>query len=113
MDTWQKKKILILGTTYPSHSKKYSEIVCTGGIEEDTGRMVRLHPVPMRYMLAGNRFQKSQWIEASIRKHDNDPRPESYRIDPHSIKVGSVVRDHAVRRSYLETRHTSFRHLKR
>lgn len=102
MDQWQNKKILILGTTYPSHSKKYTEIVCTGGIEEDTLRMVRLHPVPMRYLEASQRFKKFQWIEAKIRKHDTDPRPESYRIDPRSIVLGDVVHDHAVRRSYLE-----------
>lgn len=102
MDTWQKKKILILGTTYPSHSKKYTEIVCTGGIEEDTCRMVRLHPVPMRYMEPASRFKKFQWIEAKIRRHDSDPRPESYRVDPKSIEVGAVVHDHSVRRSYLE-----------
>jgi len=103
MDKWQSKKILILGTTYPSHSKTYTEIVCTGGIEEESCGMLRLHPVPMRYMSAGQRFKKFQWIEAKIRKHDSDPRPESYRIDPNTIKVGEVVENHKVRRSYLES----------
>jgi hypothetical protein len=102
MDKWQTKRILILGTTYPSHSKKYSEIVCTGGIEEDTCRMIRLHPIPMRYLEESQRFKKFQWIDAKIHKHDSDPRPESFRIDPQSIVLGDVVRDHAVRRSFLE-----------
>jgi len=102
MEKWQNKKILVLGTTYPSHSKSYNEIVCTGGIEGDTCRMVRLHPVPMRYMDADQRFKKFQWIEAKVQKHDNDPRPESYRIDPNSIELGEVVDNHEIRRSYLE-----------
>jgi hypothetical protein len=102
MERKQTKCILILGSTYPSHSKTHNEIVCTGGIEDDTCRMVRLHPVPMRYLEAKHRFQKFQWIEAKVERHDSDPRPESYRIDPHSIVLGDVVGNHEVRRSYLE-----------
>jgi hypothetical protein len=56
----------------------------------------------MRYMDEAQRFKKFQWIEAKVRKHDSDPRPESYRIDPNSIKLGVVVKDHQVRRSYLD-----------
>jgi hypothetical protein len=103
VDKWQTKRILILGTTYPSHSKKYSEIVCTGGIEEDTRRMIRLHPVPMRYLEAKQRFKKFQWIDAKVQKHDSDPRPESFRIAPDSIVLGDIITDHVVRRSYLES----------
>lgn len=102
MDNWETKRILILGTTYPSHSRTYTEIVCTGGIEDETYRMVRLHPVPMRYLEPGHRFKKFQWIEARVRPHDSDPRPESYRIDPHSIVLGDEVHSHEVRRYYLE-----------
>ena len=102
MDQWQTKRILILGTTYPSHSKTYTEIVCTGGIEDETYRMVRLHPVPMRYLEPGHRFKKFQWIEAKVRQHDSDPRPESYRIDPRSIILGEEVHNHDDRRYYLE-----------
>lgn len=102
MERKQTKRILILGTTYPSHSRTYNEIVCTGGIEEDTCKMIRLHPVPMRYLEAGQRFKKFQWIEAKVERHDSDPRPESYRIDPHSIVLGDVVDNHEVRRSYIE-----------
>lgn len=102
MERWQNKRILILGSTYPSHSKTYNEIVCTGGIEENTCKMVRLHPVPMRYLEAEQRFKKFQWIDVKVQPHDTDPRPESYRIDTHSILVGRVVENHEVRRSYLE-----------
>jgi len=73
MEKWQEKRILILGSTYPSHSKTYTEIVCTGGIEEESCRMVRLHPVPMRYMAAEHRFKKFQWIRVKVQPHDSDP----------------------------------------
>ncbi len=105
MDKWQTKRILILGTTYPSHSQKYTEIVCTGGIEEDTRQMVRLHPVPLRYLRSAQRFKAFQFITARVMKHDTDPRPESYRIDPQSIVLGEVIsaKQHMLRRNYLET----------
>jgi hypothetical protein len=103
MDRWQEKRILILGSTYPSISAKYYETVCTGGIEEETGRMVRLHPVPMRYLDSSQRFKKFQWIRVRMTKNDADPRPESYRIEPRSIRLEDVVQDHNDRRRYLES----------
>ena len=102
MERWQTKRILILGSTYPSHSKKYTEIACTGGIEADTCKMVRLHPVPMRYMEAGQRFKKFQFIDVKVRPDESDPRPESFRIDPSSIVLREIVTKHDVRRSYLD-----------
>lgn len=102
MERWQTKRILVLGSTYPSHSKKYTEIACTGGIEEDTCKMIRLHPVPMRYLQAEQRFKKFQFIDVKVTRDDSDPRPESYRIDPNSIVLGEVVKNHDVRRSYLD-----------
>lgn len=102
MALWQEKRILILGTTYPSQSRTYYETVCTGGLEEDTLQMVRLYPVPMRYLESAQRFKKFQWITASISKDTSDPRPESFKIDPRSISLENVVTDHAARRDYLD-----------
>jgi hypothetical protein len=89
MDQWTTKRILILGTTYPSYSKKYVENACTGGLEEGTGNMVRIHPVPLRYL--ETRFKNFQWITARTMKHPSDPRPESLRIEPNSIELGDVI----------------------
>lgn len=102
MDKWQTRRILILGMTYPQHSKKYNETVCTGGIFEDTLEMCRLHPVPRRYMEPGHQFTAFQIISVKVTKHDSDPRPESYRVDPHTIEPQEVVHGHDKRRSYLE-----------
>ncbi len=37
------------------------------------------------------RFHKWQWIEAEVFKAPNDHRPESHKIDPDTIKRGSVI----------------------
>jgi hypothetical protein len=94
MEPWTQKRILILGMTYPSYSQKYVENVCTGGIEEGTGKMVRIHPVPVRYLEPGHRFKKFQWISAKVMRHSADPRPESLRIEPNSIEVQEEIPAH-------------------
>jgi hypothetical protein len=69
-------------------SAKYRETVCTGGVFADTGRLVRLYPIPLRYMDDEKLFQKYHWIEADVmRASDHDRRPESYRINPDRIVV--------------------------
>lgn len=91
MEVWEEKRILILGITYPAYSRKYDEVACTGGILEGTFEMVRLHPVPHRYLEPGNRFKSFQWIRAEVARHSSDPRPESLRIKPGSIKLENVI----------------------
>jgi len=102
MDRWQEKRILILGTTYPTYSSKYTENVCTGGLEDLSYRMVRLHPVPLRYLDGSHRFHAFQWIVVKTMQLENDPRPESLRIDPHSIILEELISDHSKRRRYVE-----------
>lgn len=104
MEKWQTRRILILGTTYPSHSRKYTETVCTGGIFEDTLEMCRLYPIPHRYLSPGQQFHAFQWISARVTRDTSDPRPESYRIERDSIVPQEIIssKDHEVRRSYLE-----------
>lgn len=84
---WEKRRILIWGKTRPELSKTYREIVCTGGVFEDTQRLVRLYPIPLRYMDDAKYFKKYQWIEADVMKASNDARPESYKIRDGSITV--------------------------
>jgi hypothetical protein len=104
MEKWQTRRILILGTTYPSHSTKYVETVCTGGIFEDTFEMCRLYPIPRRYLEPGNRFHKFQIIQARVRRDSEDPRPESYRIEVDSIEPQDEIpsHKHELRRGFLE-----------
>lgn len=104
MQKWHEKRILILGSTYPSYSKKYTEIVCTGGIEEGSLKMVRLHPIPLRYLDSDQQFKSFQWIKVRVTKHDSDPRPDSYRVDTSSIELQELIpsRKPEKRREILE-----------
>ncbi|WP_437755831.1 hypothetical protein [Sorangium sp. So ce1389] len=82
---WTKKKLLIWGKTYPEFSRTYYETVCTGAVDGETGRLVRIYPIPLRYMTEP--FKKYDWIEAEIERNSSDFRPESFRIRQDTIKV--------------------------
>ncbi|MDF7823299.1 hypothetical protein P4B35_04690 [Pontiellaceae bacterium B12227] len=71
------QRILITVKTYPAISKTYGELVCTAGINED-GQWIRLYPVPFRKMEQYRKYEKYQWLTASIRRRARDVRPESY-----------------------------------
>lgn len=86
---WQRRRLLIWGTTYPEFSKSYYETVCTGAIDGETGNLVRIYPVQLRYM--AEPFSHFSWIEAEIERNTSDFRPESYRIRQESIVVGETI----------------------
>jgi hypothetical protein len=86
-----RERILIWAKTYPELSKRYLETVCTAGLLE-SGRPLRLYPIPYRYLSDGKeQFKLYQWIVADVRKNQDDPRPESYKIDCDSIQPGEVI----------------------
>jgi hypothetical protein len=88
---WERRKILIWGKTRPELSTKYRETVCTGGVFADTKRLVRLYPIPLRYMDDEKIFKKYQWIKAYVTKSTSDPRPESYKIRADDIQVFDTI----------------------
>lgn len=80
-------KILITVKTYPQLSSKYTETVCTAGINEK-GEWVRLYPIPFRKLDHEQRYEKYRWIEADVEKNLTDFRPESYRpLDYEEIRL--------------------------
>lgn len=85
ISSWEKQQILVIAKAYPEISSKDGEIACTAGITE-TGKWRRIYPVPFRDLEAQTKFKKWQWIEVLAAKH-TDPRPESYKIQPDSIKL--------------------------
>ncbi len=87
----QTKHILILAKTYPYPSTKYRETSCIAGMD-DEGRLLRLFPVPFRYLQGEKQFSKWQWISARIRKAVKDHRPESHNIDRDSILTLGTVK---------------------
>ncbi len=80
------KKVLITARTYPVPSKSQIEVSCTAGITED-GHWIRLFPIPYRFLDSDQHFRKYQCITASVTKSTSDTRPESYKVDPETIKV--------------------------
>ena len=86
-----KQRVLITVKTYPTLSKKYTELVCTAGFKED-GSWIRIYPSPFRFLEDTKRYKKYQWIELDINKNPKDKRPESYRpcnID--NINLGNEI----------------------
>lgn len=87
--TWTRRKLLIWGKTYPEFSKAYYETVCTGAVDAETGRLVRIYPISLRYL--ETQFKVYNWIEADIQRNQSDFRPESFRIQQGSITVGEQI----------------------
>jgi len=83
-------RVFIIAKTYPELSSKYGETVCTAGVDE-AGNPLRLYPIPFRYLSGPQRFQRYQWIEASLAKSRHDSRPESHTLNAESITLGEKV----------------------
>jgi len=81
-----KSRILILCKTYPSPSGRHTETSCVAGIREN-GQLIRLFPVPFRFISDDKQFKKWQWISARIEKAPNDHRPESHRLFVDTIEI--------------------------
>lgn len=73
------ERILILCKTYPSPSAKHTETSCVAGIDE-SGKLIRIYPMPFRLVNNDLQFKKWQWITARIEKAGIDHRPESHKI---------------------------------
>src|SRR3982074_2828632 len=80
---WTKKKLLIWGKTYPEFSTTYYETVCAGAVDGDTGKLLRIYPITLRYMTKP--FTTYDLVEAEIARNVSDPRPESCKIKQDSI----------------------------
>ena len=80
------EKILIIVKAMPTPSKKYRELVCTVGVTEK-GQLIRLYPIPYRYMDFSKWYKKYQWIEVNIKKQKKDNRVDSYEPDIKTLKV--------------------------
>ncbi len=86
---WAKTKLLIWGKTYPEFSAKHYETVCTGALDPQTGRLVRIYPIKLRHMK--DPFHAYDWVEAEVERNEADFRPESHRIRENTIeKVGEL-----------------------
>ena len=108
-----KKKILIVAKTYPTRSKKYTELVCTAGLDEE-GNWYRIYPLPTKTLKEYKGLKKYTWIEAEITRDTRDPRPESHKINTSSIRLLDTIptdhkwqyrKDIVLRTKIYESRH--------
>ena len=85
-----RKKILIVAKTYPTKSKKYTELVCTAGIDEE-GNWYRIYPIPTKTLKEYEGLKKYTWIDAEISKDKSDNRVESYKINISSVRLLDTI----------------------
>ncbi len=99
--SWVEKSVLIIGRASPEPSKKHIETVCTGGITED-GQLLRLYPIPLRYLEENEKYKLWTWAKFDVRKNPEDKRKESYRVRDGSIEVLSEIESSSERFSLLQ-----------
>lgn len=85
-ELFETTRVLITVMTYPHPSRKYNELLCTGGITE-AGDWVRLYPVDYRYRPRNQQFRKYQWVDVDLSVRNSDFRRESRKPDPNSIRI--------------------------
>jgi len=83
------REVLITVKAYPNPSKKYQETVCVAGITKQEG-WIRLYPITFRNLTRGRQFKKYQIIHLRMQKHE-DSRPESFRPDQDSFRLGGFL----------------------
>jgi len=98
---WRKEKVLIIGRASPEPSKKHIETVCTGGITE-SGEVVRLYPIPWRYLEEEKRYRQWTWAEFEIAKDPADKRKESYKVKEDSIQILGQCTDWSEKFAFLK-----------
>ncbi len=77
---------IILVKASPQVGKKHGETVCCAGVN-DAGEWVRLYPVTFRTLDQAKQFRRWDRIRFRWKKPDDDPRPESLRVDHESIEI--------------------------
>jgi len=93
---WTRKRVLIIGRASPEPSKKHIETVCTGGITE-SGELLRLYPIPLRYLQQEQRYKQWSWAEFDIQKNPSDKRKESFTVRQDTISVLGQVESESER----------------
>lgn len=94
------ERILITVRTYPTLSKKYTETVCTGGIN-DQGQWRRLYPVSLRMLSEEKQYRTFDVVSVRVEELTSDGRPESRRPDVNSIQIESHLNDWNARSDWV------------
>jgi hypothetical protein len=86
-------KVLVTVKAYPGVGRTAGETVCVAGVRLDqrSPEWIRLWPVQFRELRPDLQFKKWQIIELEAAQSDRDRRPESYRPNLDSLKLGPVI----------------------
>mgnify|MGYP006971707284 CR=1 FL=1 len=82
----KKLRVLVTVKAYPNPSKNLIEASCVAGVTEEK-KLVRLYPVPFRFLDDSQQFGKYQWIEVPVQRRRSDNRPESFRPEFEKLNV--------------------------
>lgn len=88
----QKDGCFIVVKALPHRSSKHFETVCCAGVGRDL-KWRRQYPVPYRLLEGDQKFRRWDWIDYEFTSPKNDPRWESQRVVPDSIKISAKVRE--------------------
>ena len=81
------KRVLITVKAPPTPSKNYQETNCCAGIDLDSGKWIRLYPIPFRLLGSDQQFPKYSIIKVKCQRPIRDKRIESYKADQDSIEI--------------------------
>jgi hypothetical protein len=101
-------QVLVTVKAYPQPSRSFGETVCVAGVRTDgeAPTWIRLYPVAYRDLAFTDRFRKYEFINLRAFRSASDQRPESYKPNIPSARLGEFVgaeRNWARRWEYLES----------
>lgn len=75
----------------PQVGQRHGETVCCAGLDL-YGHWLRLYPVSFRLLEDRQKFSRWDRIKFKWRRPNDDPRPESRRVDQNSIEIASELK---------------------
>jgi hypothetical protein len=95
-------EVIVTVKATPQPSASYGETVCVAGIATEPLRLVRLYPVPFRFLTEAQRFPKYSILRVKVRSAGSDARPESLKIDASSVQVIRPLKSWSDRAPFAE-----------
>ena len=85
--------VLATVKAYPAIGKKSGEAVCVAGVrlDREEPEWIRLFPVGFRDLPKDRQFHKYQVLRLKVRPAVSDRRPESFKPDLSSLRIGELV----------------------
>lgn len=95
-------EVTILVKAAPNVGKKHGEMVCCAGLDA-YGQWIRMFPISFRHLPKEKQFKRWDRVRFKWRLPDDDPRPESRRVDSQSLTIVGRMPDRE-KQSFLAKR---------